>query len=153
MNIKRRRKSRGFTLLELMTACGVIVIALSGLLSSYISCLEIIETAKNTNLAIESAQKVAEEMRSSSFLSLPGTYSNFTFNITGIPVGEGLGRVTLNATNSSLYEVAVGVCWRQKGSRIIGECADSSGILAFNDTDGDNVLSSPVQLTTLMAQR
>jgi len=144
---------RGFTLLELMVVSGIAITALVGVLGTYIVCLDLAETTTNAQRATISAQTVLEEMRATAFTSIYSTYDNFTFTVDGMATNMSLGRVTVNNSNSSLLNVTVGVCWQQRGGRIIGECTNASGALAYNDTDGNGVLDSPVQFTTQMAQR
>jgi prepilin-type N-terminal cleavage/methylation domain-containing protein len=144
------RKNKGFTLLELMFAAAVIVVTLAGLLSTYVTCLELNETAKNTNLALSIAQRVMEEIRSTTFTSIFSTYNGYGFTVSGMASNASYGYVTVNNTNATLLNVTIGVCWKEKSSRIIGECGDVGGVFAFN---GSGVLDSPVQLATLMAQR
>ena len=152
MNIQQSKK--GFTLLELMICCAVTVIALTGLLSTYIACFELDETMRNSNLAISAAQKVLEEIRSTPFLSVYANYNGYSFHVSGMPVNKNLGHVAVANSNPNLLQVDVGVCWSQKGSRIMGECTVAgSGALAFNDTNSNGKLDSPVVFTTLMAQR
>ena len=148
MRLQLNRK--GFTLLELMIASGVLVIVLTGLLSAYISCLEMNETTKNSNLALGAVQEELENLRKAPFQTLDTTY---TFYATGPFANLSLGKAVINTTNSSFYRVDAGMCWKQRSSRIIGECIDNNGTLVFNDTNGNGILDSPVQLTTYMAQR
>ncbi|MFH1691621.1 MAG: prepilin-type N-terminal cleavage/methylation domain-containing protein [Candidatus Omnitrophota bacterium] len=146
-------KKDGFTLLELLIASGVLIIALTGLLATYAACYDLAETTRNSNLALNAAQETLEEMRNINFLSVFSLYDGATFQVSGMPANSSLGYVVVNNSNSSLLNVAIGVCWRQKGSRIIGECVDSSGALVFSDTNADGRLNSPVELVTYMAQR
>ena len=149
MRLRLNRNS--FTLLELLIASGVLVIVLTGLLSAYISCLEMNETTKNSNLALGAVQEELENLRKAPFQTLNTTY---TFYATGSLANLSLGRVVIDkTTNSSFYRVDAGMCWKQRNSRVIGECIDNNGTLVFNDTNGNGVLDSPVQLTTYMAQR
>jgi Tfp pilus assembly protein PilV len=144
----------GFTLLELMVCCAVTIIALTGLLSAYVACYELNETMRNSNLAISAAQKVLEEIRSTPFLSVYANYNGYQFQVSGMPVNKNLGRVVVDNTNPNLLQVDVGVCWSQKGSRILGECSTGvGGTLVFNDANVNGKLDSPVQFTTLMSQR
>ncbi|HAJ57806.1 MAG TPA: hypothetical protein DCL35_08635 [Candidatus Omnitrophica bacterium] len=151
-----RKNNKGFTLLELMIASAVIIVALAGLLSTYVACLELNETTKNTNLALNSAQKVLEEIRSSTFSGIASAYNGYNFSVSGIEVNESLGFVYIDDTDASLLNITIGVCWRQRGAKIIGECRDSGGSLVFDSTSDANsngILDSPVQFSTLMAQR
>lgn len=148
-----RDKKKGFTLLEILVASGILVIALTGLLATYAACFDLVETTRNSNLALNAAQKTLEEMRNVNFLNIFSSYNGTTFQASGMTANSSLGFISINNSNPNLLSVAVGVCWRQRGSRIIGECNDSSGILAFSDANGDGRLNSPIELSTFMSQR
>ncbi len=145
-----RMNNKGFTLLELLIASGILVIALTGLLSALIGCLEMAETAKNSNLALGAVQEELENLRK---VPLSTLNTSYTFYATGPLANASLGRVTIDKSNTTYYRVDIGMCWKQRNSRIIGECADNSGTLVFNDTNANGILDSPVQTTTYMAQR
>jgi len=147
------RSRKGFTLLELMVVAGLTITALVGLLATYVSCLELTEITRNSQLALVSAQTVLEQMRATAFTSLYTTYNGKNFTVDGMATGASLGRVTVDNSNTSLLNVTVGVCWQQKSNRIIGECYNASGVLTYSDTNANGVLDSPVQISTLMAQR
>lgn len=152
--MKKNASERGFTLLELMVCCAVMVIALTGLLSAYVACFELNETMRNSNLAISASQKVLEEIRSTPFLSVYTNYNGYQFQVSGMAVNKNLGHVVVDNANPNLLQVDVGVCWSQKGSRILGECSVGvGGALAFNDANSNGKLDSPIQFTTLMTQR
>ncbi|MCD6094197.1 MAG: type II secretion system protein [Candidatus Omnitrophica bacterium] len=53
----------GFTLLELICAVAILVVALVGLLSSYTGSLNLIQANTNTSIAVNEAQRIIEEMR------------------------------------------------------------------------------------------
>ena len=148
-----RRGKKGFTLLELVITAGILIFALCGLLASYVACLELNETTKNSNLALNAAMAVLEEIRSAPFLSIFSNYNGYTFQVAGMSADSSLGQAFIDNTNPGLLNVTIGVCWRQKSSKIIGECQISGGVVTFSDANGNGILDSPVELTTLMAQR
>lgn len=136
-----------------MIVSGIVIVALAGILATYVVCFELMETTKNSNLALNAAQQVLEEMRSVAFTSIYSIYNGHTFFVPALGANNNLGRVYINNSNPGLLNVTVGVCWRQKSQRIIGECRVNGTVLTFNDTNANNILDSPVQMTTLMAQR
>jgi len=149
-----RYKKRGFTLLELMIACAIIIVGLTGVLATYVTCSDLVETTRNANLALNAEQEILEQVRRVTPLSLVSSnYNGYTFNVSNMAAGNSLGLVTINNSNSSFLRVDVGVCWRQKGGRVLGECSFSGSTLTFNDTNGNGVLDSPVHIATYMAQR
>ena len=151
-NVMNRKKS-GFTLLELMIAAGIIIVALVGLMSTYIACFDLNETTRDTNFALSMAQRILEEIRSTTFSSIASNYNGYNFTVSGMPANSSYGYVKVDSANSTFLNVTVGVCWKQKNSKVIGECGDVGGVFAFSDANGNSVLDSPVQLSTLMAQR
>lgn len=145
----------GFTLLELMIAAAIILVTLVGLIETYIVCFGLNEIAKNENLALQAVQSVMETIRNTpetQFEYVDTEYNNETYNISGMPAGSGIVYVRVdNSTSSSditLFDVAVGACWKQRGDRIIGGC---NGSLVFSNPD--DVLNSSVNLRAMMSQR
>lgn len=129
------------------------MVAMAGLLSTYVACLELNELTRNTSLALSAAQRVSEEIRSSTFTGIAASYDGYNFTAPGIPAGASLGRVDVDNSNPALLNVTIGVCWEQRGNRTLGECSKSGGVLVFVDSNGNGALDSPVQISTLMAQR
>lgn len=137
------RNIKAFTLIEIVIAMGIMAVALLGLVAAYISCFDLVETAKNTTYALSAAQKKIEEVRDHTFTDIYNYYSaNPNFTVDGISAGNSNGLVEVDNTNPNLLILTVTVCWRQKSNRIIG---------------GDAVLnplaSSPVRLVTYIANR
>ncbi len=74
-----------------------------------------------------------------------------TFNLSQV---TGQGAIYINTSNPDLLEVEVVISWQDKYGRIIGEDTDLDGTLdTGEDQDSNNRLSSPVTLTTLIAER
>jgi prepilin-type N-terminal cleavage/methylation domain-containing protein len=138
----RSTYNKGFSLMELIIAMSIMAIALLGLLATYISCFELAEIARNTTYALNSAQRMMEEIRDHNFSDIFNDYNNTTFTVDGIPSGDSNGLVEVDNTNPDLLTVTITVCWRQKSGRIIG------GDSALNP-----VSSSPVRLVTQIADK
>jgi len=151
--VRERSSLTGFTLLELMIACAVLIIALTGVLATFVACLDLAETTKNSNLALGAAQAEAEQMRRADFLSLYTTYNGHTFNVSTMGANQSLGTTTIDNSNPALLKIDIGVCWRQRGARVIGECTYDGSKVVFSDANGNGILDSPAQITTYMAQR
>jgi len=160
-------KIKGFTLLELMLAATIIVVAMAGLLGAYVLCFNINETAKNLTLATAAAQEEIETIRNSAFTNIsnastdnPPGFEGATFNVTGLPAGNAMGSVRVDSANPDLLKITVSVSWRQRGGRIIGEDNGRGGGIALNgrrdgaeDVNGNNVMDSPACIEVLMANR
>lgn len=169
-------------MLELMIAAAVLVVVLLGLLGVFTGCFGLNETAKNLTIAINGAQQKLEEIRNHDFAQIPtdyaagGTPGNLfdpggeDDNLNGIlDAGEddnangvldsplnGGGVVFVSAFGGSfdLLQIRIVVSWMQKGGRYVGEDENFNGIMdAGEDVNGNNMLDSPAQITTLMAER
>ncbi|PIQ89019.1 MAG: hypothetical protein COV72_05090 [Candidatus Omnitrophica bacterium CG11_big_fil_rev_8_21_14_0_20_42_13] len=140
---KRKLPKAGFTLIEIVIAMLIIGIALTGLLATYLTCFELVETARNTTYALNGAQKKLEEIRDHNFSDIYTYYTNNpNFAVDGIAIGDSNGLVEVDNTNPDLLLVTVTACWRQKNGRIIG------GDSALNPLG-----SSPARLVTYIANR
>jgi len=140
----------GFTLLELVIAAAILIMALLGLLRIYIGCFNLNETARNLTAAINGAQKEMERIHSLAFSSI----SAGTFEIDAIAGADSEGIVEVCNADPELLVVTVTVCWRQRNGRIIGENSDlDDGVfdLVTEDENGNGRLDSPAQIVTLVA--
>jgi prepilin-type N-terminal cleavage/methylation domain-containing protein len=145
--------NKGFTMMELLMAILVLVIALVGLLYAYVGCFNLNETARNLTVATNAAQQRMEEIRNTSFDSIVGAYNNQTFTISNwLSTQDYIGKsfVTTVVANQ-LLKATVVICWRQGGGRIIGQAQDSGGNLVLID-DTENA-QSPCVLVTYIARR
>jgi len=147
-------KRRGFTLIEVMIAAAILAIVLCGLLVTYIRCFELISTSRNLTFAVNAAQRKIEEMRDYTFSQIYTDYNNQNFTVDEIGAGNSRGVIYVDNSDPVLLKVTISVCWRQQGSRIIGEDLNLNGILdPGEDLNGNNMIDSPAQLVTLIAAR
>lgn len=106
-----RQGNRGFTLLELMISAGILLIALSGLLSTFVYSLLINETSSNMVIAANDAQYVLEQMKSVAYNDLesysPPQFSNLE--------NETISDPSVTLVRSGLKQVTVNVDWTQRG--------------------------------------
>lgn len=145
---------RGFTLIEVMIATAILVIVVCGILATYISCLELISLSKNLTFAVNASQRKIEEIRDYNFSLIYTDYNNQTFSVDEIAPGDSRGVIYVDNSNPDLLKLTIAVCWRQRANRIIGEDLNLDGILnPGEDLNGNNMIDSPVQLVTLVAQR
>lgn len=153
-------KRYGFTLMELMLAATILVIALVGLLATYVGCFNINETAKNLTMSINAAQQKLEELRDYNFYEIYEDYNNTTFEVTGMAAQNAEGSIIVDNSSPDLLKITISVCWQQSGNRIIGEDNGKGGGVALNgrldgteDVDGDEVIDSPAYVVTLLANQ
>lgn len=155
MVITQRKNSRdGFTLVELMIAVGVLVVALVGLLGVFAHLMLLNENSSKLTLAVTACQAKLEEMRNSSFSTLYLSYNGANFNPAGFSSGEAKGAISINNSNPNLLQVFISVSWMTRSNRVIGEDKNLNGVLnAGEDSNANGRLDSPGQIATLMAQR
>lgn len=145
---------RGFTLLELMIALGVLIVALVGLLGVFAHLISLNENSSKLTLSVAACQGKLEEMRNSNFTNLYTTYNGASFNPDGFRLGEAKGTVFINNSNPSLLQVFVSASWKTRSNRVIGEDSNLNGSLDMGeDSNSNGRLDSPSEIVTLMAQR
>jgi len=147
-----KKSEKGLTLAEVLLATAILAFAVCAILTAYISCAALAATSKNVNIATDAALGLAEEIRSTTFIDIPGSYNQLNFTLNDIAQSRGV--VYVDDTNPELLEVTISVCWKQ-GNRIIGADTNLNGILdaGEQDIDGDGIIHSPVQLLTRIANR
>ncbi len=151
---------RGFTLLELMLSAAILIVAIGGLLSAYVLCFHLTETAKNTTLATNAIQFKLEEIRDTDFDDIITDYDNTTFAVSGFSSGQAIGSITVESITTDILRVTVSVCWRQSGNRVMGEDNGRGGGIALSghlegteDVNANGIIDSPAMISTLMINR
>lgn len=146
MDAQRKIDARGFTLVELMVAAVIFVLAFVVILLSYIRCMELSEMSRNSSTALAAAKTRIEQIKDTAFSDIFVAYNNAAFDVTGV---NGKGVSYVDNTNANLLKVTVTVCWKQKRGLIVGEDLDLDGQLdGGEDQNGNSLLDSPVQLVT-----
>ena len=139
------------TLTELMVATAVFILAFTGILLSYIRCLEFNELSKSSVIAIQASRNRLEEMRNTAFNQIKTAYNNVTFTTAGL---NGKGVTYVNDINPQLLKITVTFCWKQGTGRTIGEDTNLNGQLdAGEDKNGNSILDSPTTLVTNIYER
>ncbi len=147
--ISRKLKySSGFTLPELMISCLIIMPILVGGIFTFIQCLELSELSGNMSTAILGTQTLISQIEDSAFNQIFSNYNNTTFSLSGL---TGAGVTYVDNSDPDLLKITNTFCWRQKSGRVIGEDKNLNGQLnAGEDSNGNGILDSPVQLATLI---
>lgn len=149
-----KKHKSGFTLLELMVAVGVLIVALAGLLGVFAHLISLNENSSKLTLAVAACQAKLEEIRNSNFQIVYTNYNNTSFNPGGFPSGEAKGAIAIDNSNPNLLQIFVSVSWMTRSNRIIGEDRNLDGVLnAGEDSNANGRLDSPAGIATLMAQR
>ena len=115
------KTDKGFTLVEVMIAVGILAIVIVGLLQLFIYSSALAEAAGNTTLAINEAQNKMEEIRNHDFGSITIDYASGgtpgdTFTLTNL---NGTGTITTSqfGGSSELLQIQIDVSWQNKNSR------------------------------------
>ncbi|MCA9400945.1 MAG: prepilin-type N-terminal cleavage/methylation domain-containing protein [Candidatus Omnitrophica bacterium] len=136
----------GFTLVELLIATLVLLLAFVGVLVSYLKCMELSELSRNSSIAVEAVKNQMESINNTAFDQIFVTYNNVPFAVNGL---NGMGVTYVDNSDPDFFEIRVTVCWRQKNGRIIGEDSNLNGQLNVGeDQNGNNMLDSIVQIST-----
>ncbi len=143
---RHRRLRQAFTMAELLVASCIFLIAVVGIVYSYLKCMELAEIGRNASLAVQEVRTKMEEIKAANFSTVLATYNNTTFNVNNL---NGKGVIYINNTNPDLLVIKVVFCWKQQGGRLIGEDADLDGVLdAGEDKNANGQLDSYVQVVT-----
>ena len=146
-----RIAKKGFALPEMLLAAFIASFALCGILLTYITCMDSIRTSKSASIATGAAQGLIEEIRSAPFPQIVTNYDRLGFIVNGITNSRGI--VYVDDSDPEFLQVTVSVCWRQ-ANRIIGEDLNLNGALDVGeDTNGNNIIDSTVELVTQVANR
>jgi len=166
----KARFKKGFVLLEVMLATAIAAFAVCGILLTYITGMDLIRISKNASIATSAAQGVLERIRNTPFPVIPGmifvvngtnyppivvnsnlTRWNFPLPVNNLPTNR--CAVYVNNTDPEFLLITISVCWRQ-GNRVIGEDINLNGALdAGEDTNGNLIIDSTVELITQMVNR
>ena len=150
MNSKNKIRSKefhgqqGLTLVELMIAAVIMVTAFTGVLLTYIKCVELSELSKNSSIALSAAKNQLENIKNTPFANIFVNYNQVSFNPTGL-TGKGVSYV--DNSNPDLLKVTISVSWRQSNGRIIGEDKNLNGVRDAGES-ADAQLDSPVEIVS-----
>jgi len=144
-------RSRSFTLVELLIAAAILVLSLSGILVSYLACLELAEMSKNSSTALHEVKSKLEEIQNTVFNQIKATYDNATFTLAGF---NGMGVSYVDDSNLDLLLINVVFCWRQPNGRVIGEDKNLNGQLDVGeDQNGNGQIDSLVEAASQVFER
>ncbi len=128
VHAKVRQRRAGFTLVEVLGAIAVIVLASIGLLTAYQSTLHLNEVAQQSSLALNDLKDMMERLKSTPFAQLQANFPNGTVNgtagtpqeYTNIIGGYTLQNEQITVTHSPAVtsdprELIVQVTWTNRG--------------------------------------
>ena len=103
-----RASDKGFTLLELMIASAILLIAICGLLATFVACALMNESNNNLVVATNDAQYVLEEIKALVYSDISGYAPPVFDNLEG-------EAITLNKDiGTQIAEVTVNVNWTER---------------------------------------
>jgi len=141
-----RSNRSGMTLVEIIVATGVFLMAVIGILYSFVKCLELNEVGRDSTIAVVGVKNKIEEIKAEGITGIFATYNNTTFTIAGL---NGRGVIYVDNSNSRLLEVKAVFCWRLTDGRIVGEDINLNGVLnSGEDKNGNAQIDSNVQIVT-----
>lgn len=139
-------QKKAVTLPELMIASVVFIIAIAGILYSFLKCLELQDLGRNVSIATQAVRNKMENIKDTSFATIYNTYNNTTFTAVGI---NGRGVIYVDQTDPELLVIKIAFCWKQPNGRLMGEDKNLNGVLnAGEDSNANGQIDSYVQITT-----
>lgn len=102
---------KGVTLLELMVAAAILVMVISGLLITFISCMLMNEANNNLVIAVNDAQYAMEQIKGLAYDNILSGYTAPSFTNLNNENITTASRVI----DSYLKEVTVNVTWTERG--------------------------------------
>lgn len=143
---RRLKNKSAMSLVEVMIAATVFIVAATGLLLTLLKCMELEELGKNSQQAVAAIQTQLDAIKNTSFANIYSTYNNTTFTSASL---TGMGKVYIDNSDASLLIVKVVYCWRQSNRRVIGEDTNLNGTLdAGEDKNANGQIDSYVQVYT-----
>ena len=116
MNFKRRKKEKGFTLIEVLITIMILGMVLISLISCFIYGFNVLARTKRTSIATQCVQKEVENIRSKTFaeiLALGNTWTNENFvkldNATGVRAIEDSG------IGADIKKLTISLTWTYRG--------------------------------------
>ncbi|MFA4843174.1 MAG: prepilin-type N-terminal cleavage/methylation domain-containing protein [Candidatus Omnitrophota bacterium] len=147
-----RLLNRGFTLVEVLLAAGILALCLCGLLAAYVNLFFLSDLSRDMTLANNAMQAKMEELKKTNFDAL-SSFNGTVFDIAGFSASLAKGAVFVTDTGySELKEARIVVSFKSRG-RLIGEDTNLNGQLnSGEDLNANNRLDSPVESVTLIAK-
>lgn len=151
MTARKLKRSRGFTLIELIVTTVILGIIIVGLIQSFIVSALLADIATRKTVAASQAQDKLEEILNHTFDNIITDYASGgtpgnTFNLASI---NGKGLVTVTTYTTNVLQVDVVVAFQIRNGRVIGEDKDLDGVLdAGEDANSNGFLDSPVKIST-----
>jgi len=146
---------KGFTLVEVLVATGLLVIVLAGLVGLFVYCSMLSELSGDMTMVMSELQGKWEEIRNHDYdlvvtdYSAGGTPGNI-FNLTQV---NAKGVIYIDANNPDLLVIKIIASWQTRNNRIMGEDQNLNGILdAGEDQNGNGEIDSSTSVLSMIAK-
>ena len=147
---------KGFTLVEVLVATGLLVIVLAGLVGLFVYCSMLSELSGDMTTVMSELQGKWEEIRNHDYdlivtdYSSGGTPGN-TFDLTQV---NAKGVIYIDATNPDILVVKIVASWQTRSDRIMGEDQNLNGVLdAGEDQNGNGEIDSSTSIESMITKR
>ncbi len=115
--IFKRKKKRGFTLIELMLSVVILLISILALLSGFLGSLFLNNSSTNLTTAVNDAQNVLEQIKSLNYTTC--IQNNFAGGCYSLPVltnlpGETVALSPAPTIGPSISKITVKISWQDK---------------------------------------
>jgi prepilin-type N-terminal cleavage/methylation domain-containing protein len=106
--------NKGFTLLEVLVALGILVIAITGLLYAFINCILLNESNGNLVKAANDAQYVLEQIKGEDYSDIDDFVTNFNTSQFSNLNNE---QVAFSEANigTDIADITLNVTWTERG--------------------------------------
>ena len=152
-----------FSLAELLVTVTVAILVLGGVLISMISAMMLNEANEKFSIAMNIARNKLEDIfsRRTDFDTIIDAVGCLDFDSDGNDLdctpnpelSKGMYRIDVTDVTSDLKEIKIAICWRGRGTKIIGDCQDVAIPPESGDLQWVAPFSSPCVLETAIARR
>lgn len=141
-----------------MLTAAILAIAIIGVFSIYASSIALTDMAGAMTQVTNVARYKMEALYAQNFDTLNNfdgqTFDLSEFSPESLAVKEARGVYKVDNYGNNLKKVTISISYRTKGDRAIGEDVNLSGTLdAGEDANADARLSSPIDITTIIARK
>ena len=113
---------KALTLIEVLIALAVLVVAFSSIMLVFASCIALNDSSRNRTIATEHARYVMEDIKNTDFNIVKNNGNSLWNWSSSVLVGEGLTvldseSVVTTVSGTDLLDVVVTVNWQDRGGR------------------------------------